>query len=279
MRAIISALFAAGFLATTAQAQTLDRIRETGELKIGYRADAAPLSFTDADGKPAGYAPLVCTHVAQAIANKLQSTDLLATFHPVDATNRFDKVASGEIDLLCGAATITLARRELVDFSTPVYIDGAAILLPAEAETSMEALAGAKLGVRKGTTTEAAMQPSLDEAGITAEIIQYDDHKDGLQAMQAGEIDAYFADQSILFHLAFSGENPGKFQVTSEIMTIEKQGLALQRGDADFRLLVDRVISELYADGTMQDLFTRAMPGVTPGAAMKAMYLTAPILP
>lgn len=279
MRAFLLAALGAALFSSPSVAQTLDRVRETGELKIGFRTDAAPLSFADANGRPAGYAPLVCTHVAQAIANELKSEDLLATFHPVDATNRFDKVAAGEIDLLCGAATITLARREQVDFSIPIYIDGAAVLLPADASTEMSALDGAKLGVRKGTTTEAAMKPSLDAAGVTAEIVFFDDHGDGAAAVKNGEIAAYFADQSILFYLAFMKDGASGLQVTNEIMTVEKQGLALARGDTEFRLLVDRVISGLYADGTMEDLFGRAMPGVTPGAAMKAMYLTAPIMP
>jgi len=123
MRKFAFSLLATALLALPASAQTLERIKESGELKLGYRADAAPLSFTDEDGQPAGYSVLLCAGVAQAIANKLQMTDLLATFHAVDATDRFDKVASGEVDLLCGAATITLSRRELVDRDRREFIE------------------------------------------------------------------------------------------------------------------------------------------------------------
>lgn len=279
MRTIAYSLLATALLALPASAQTLERVKETGEIKMGYRTDAAPLSFTDENGQPAGYSPLVCAGVAQAIANKLEMSDLLATFHPVDATNRFEKVASGEIDLLCGAATITLGRRELVDFSVPTYVDGAAIMLPKDASEELSSLVGKKIGVRSGTTTLDALTNTLEDAKVTADVVKFDDHKAGLTALLNKEIDAYFGDQSILFYLAYSGEAATTLKVSNEILTIEKHGLALTRGDADFRLLVDSAISDMFANGKMADLFQRALPGAEPGVAIKAMHLMSPTIP
>jgi len=279
MRTIILSLLAATLLAVPASAQTLERIKQTGELRIGYRTDATPLSFTDERGLPAGYTPLLCTGVAQAIANRLNMSDLTATFHPVDTTDRFDKVASGEIDLLCGAATITLSRREKVDFSVPVYVDGTAVLLPKVASDDLKDLIGKRVGVRLGTTTEQALTNTMTDAGVEAEVSKFADHKAGLEAMRNNEIDAYFADQSILFYLAFSGETKDMFKVTSSILTIEKQGLAMARGDADFRLLVDSAISDMFEDGTMEDLFQRALPGANPGLGIQAMNIMSPTIP
>jgi len=144
-------------------------------------------------GQPAGYSVLLCAGVAQAIANKLQMTDLLATFHAVDATDRFDKVASGEVDLLCGAATITLSRRELVDFSVPTYVDGTAVMLPKDASDELGDLVGKKIGVRSGTTTLDALNNTIASLGVEAEVIRFADHRAGLAAMISGEIDAYFS--------------------------------------------------------------------------------------
>ncbi len=279
MRIFALSLLASLALAIPATAQTLERIKQTGELKLGFRADAAPLSFMDVDGAPAGYSPLVCAGVAQAIANKLEITDLAATFIPVDTTNRFDMVASGEIDLLCGAATITQSRRELVDFSVPVYVDGTAVLLPKDASDELKDLVGKRVGVRLGTTTLDALENTMQAAGVTAEVFKFDDHKAGLAAMQRNEIDAYFADQSILFYLAFSEEAKDLFKVSPSILTIEKQGLAMARGDSDFRLLVDSAISEMFEDGTMQDLFQRALPGANPGLGIQAMNIMSPTIP
>lgn len=278
MRSHLLSIIALLCLALPASAQTLQRIKETSKLNLGYRVDAAPLSFQKPDGNPAGYTPLICVHVGQAIANALKLDDLEATFVPVGTEDRFDKVASGEIDLLCGAATITLARRSIVDFSDPIYVDGTAILQHRGASGQFADMAGQKLGVRSGTTTLEALTTSMTEAGIDAEIVTFASHQAGIDAMEAKEIDAYFADQSLLASLLMHSLDPEAFQMSDEILTIEKQGLALARGDSDFRQIVDAAIAGLYANGTMREIFEQAMPGAQPGAALQAMYLLAPTL-
>ncbi len=276
---LVSLAASALLFASAASAQTLDRIKSSGELKIGFRSDAAPMSFVDDTGRPSGYTPLVCDRLAQAIADKLQMDDLKATFLVVEPTDRFDKVASGDIDLLCGAATITLSRREKVDFSIPIYVDGTAVLLPKDASSDFNQLAGKKIGVRSGTTTEEAVVNSFGAAGVETELLRFASHPDGINAMASGEIAAYFGDQSILmFNYAAAGLTQD-FKISPEIMTIEKHGIALAKNDADFRLLIDTVLSEMYANGTMEEIFRTILPGAEPGAALKALYIIAPTLP
>jgi ABC-type amino acid transport substrate-binding protein len=272
----IACVMLAAMLAAPVSAQTLERIKETGELKLGYRVDAAPLSFAEADGKPSGYSPLVCVSVAQHIANQFKLANLNVSFVPVDTTDRFDKVASGEIDLLCGASTITLERRKIVDFSVPTYVDGTAVMVAKGYEGGLASFAGKKVGVRSGTTTLDALTGSFADEGIDAEVISFDSHEAGLAAIEAAQITAYFADQSILVYMYINSKFQESLQLSDEILTIEKQGLALARGDADFRLAVDAALAQMYFDGTMEEIFKSALPGVTPGTAIRAMYLTSP---
>lgn len=262
-----------------AGAQTLDRIRESGEIKIGFRTDAAPLSYADEDGNAGGYSLLVCIAVADAVSDYLEIDELNASFHPVTTENRFDKIANGEIDILCGATTITLARRELVDFSIPIYVDGSVVLLPRNGSPSFKALAGKRIGVRAGTTTADALKNTLTSSGIEAEEVPFESHDEGVLALRDGKIDAYFGDQSILTYQLVSKELGSDLRLTQDLMTVEKQGLAMARGDSEFRLVVDNAISTLYRTGVMQTLYVKALPGMTPGAAMRALHLTAPILP
>lgn len=260
-------------------AQTIERIRESGELRLGFRTDAAPLSYLSDDNQPRGYTPLICAHVAELLARDLQLENLAANFVPVSTQDRFQKVADGEIDLHCGAATITIARRELVDFSIPVFVDGTSVILPVDAERDLNALAGESIGVRSGTTTQEILTNSLDAGGIEAEIVSFDSHDDGLAALETGEIHAYFGDQSILYGLFDKTDMSEKFALSENTLTVEKQGLALQRGDADFRLAVDRALSHLYANGTILETFENEFPGAQPGPALRSMLLIAPDLP
>ncbi|MBU2944976.1 amino acid ABC transporter substrate-binding protein [Shimia thalassica] len=276
MRSLLFSIAAIAMTALPASAQTLERVAETKQLNLGYRLDAAPLSYRMDDGQPAGYAPLVCVQVAQAIINHLKIPNLNAQFVPVDASDRFEKVASGEIDILCGAATITLGRRALVDFSIPIFVDGTSLVLQKDDPESLESFSGKKLGVRGNTTTEAALRNTLASIGIQAEVVVFDTHGAGMAAMESKEIDGYFADQSILAGLFFGSPKQADLKMSTEILTIEKQGLAIKRGDTEFRLVVDSALSELYANGEMLKIFQKAIPGVNPGLAMEAMYLIAP---
>lgn len=265
--------------ALPAAAQTLDRIKETGQLRLGFRTDAPPLSYVDTDGNPAGYSPILCGELAQAITNALGMENLSVQFVPVGADNRFDMVANGEIDLLCGAATITLRRMEIVDFSVPTYVDGTAVMQPIDASGDLKQLAGKTVGVRQATTTEEALNNTMKASGLDIKVNAYADHRDGLQAMVAGDIAAYFADQSILMFLHGANPDYARFRVSPEILTVEKQGLAMQRGDSDFRLLIDGLLSELFAAGRVQEIFRIALPGAEPGMALRAMYITSPTIP
>lgn len=278
MRFILPALVAAVLLPAALCAQTLDRIKETGTLNLGFRTDAAPLSFL-ADGTPQGYTPTVCFELASKIGAHLQLDDLEVVFKTVTSEDRFEQVASGEIDLLCGAATITLSRLETVDFSVPIYVDGATVAMKADGPETLQALSGQRIGVRSATTTLEALQNSLAGQNIAADVVEFEDHPAGMAALESGDIVAYFADQSILMRMVLAQENSGDFKVMQEILTIEKQGLALAKGDSDFRLVVDRGLSELFLDGTIREIFKTTIPGVQPGLALEAMFLLSPTVP
>ncbi len=272
-------LILTGLCATGGFAQTIDRIKGNNEIRFGFRTDAAPLSYINDQGRPFGLSPLICDQVAQHIAKRLELNDLNVQFIPVDSKDRFEKVASGEVDMLCGAATITLSRREIVDFSIPTYVDGTSLLLPIQAEGTMTALVGKKVGMRSNTTTEASVLNSFEAAGVDATMIRFASHPDGIKALRDGEIDAYFADQSILLVNYIAAGLEGKFKLAQEILTIEKQGLAITRGDDDFRLLVDSILSDMYARGVMEEIFHTALPGIEPSEALRALYVIAPTNP
>ena len=206
-------------------------------------------------------------------------TDIEVIFRSVDTEDRFERVASGEIDLLCGASTITLSRQEIVDFSIPVYVDGATVALKADGPETLAGLAGMKIGVRSGTTTLEALQNSLAAQNIEAEVIQFADHPSAMAALDGDAIQAYFADQSILMNLIMQKPDATDYKVLEEILTVEKHGLAMRRGDSDFRLAVDRGLSELFDSGAIRNTFEQTVPGATAGFALESMFLLSPTLP
>jgi polar amino acid transport system substrate-binding protein/glutamate/aspartate transport system substrate-binding protein len=259
--------------AFSATAGTLDRIRDKGVLKIGFREDAPPFSFKNSIGEPAGYSVSLCRAVASRIKQQLKREKLSVEYVPVTAENRFQAVKDGKVDLLCGATTVTLARRETVDFSLPTFIDGAGVLLREDGPENFGDLDGQKVGVRAGTTTEDALRATVEDMAIKVETVAVKDHKDGVARLLKGEIAAYFADRAILYFLLQGSGASDKLFLSDQQFTYEPYELALQKGDTDVRLAVDRALSRIYRSGEITTVFTAAFgPGAEPTEELSALY-------
>ena len=254
-------------------AQTLERVAETGELRVGYRETAVPFSHVDATtGVPSGYTVALCAAIAEDIAAAAGIEDLRVDYVATTATARFDDVAEGRIDLLCGAATQTLARREVVDFSIPTFVDGAGLAVPRDGARSMRDLDGETIAVTAGTTTEEALRRMLDETGLAAEVLAVADHDAGLDALEDGSAAAYFADRAILQFLT-AERGAADIGIVADQFTLETHALALPRGDSDFRLAVDRGLSRLYLTGAVDALFAEAFgPNAEMTELLRALY-------
>ena len=69
------------------------------------------------------------------------------------------------------------------------------------------ALAGKKVGVLAGTTTEQSLRATLDAANVKADVVPAKTHEEGIKMLDAGDVVAYFGDRAILGYLAaMSGE-------------------------------------------------------------------------
>jgi ABC-type amino acid transport substrate-binding protein len=255
-----------------AGAATLDRVRAAGVFKIGYRTDAPPFSYDSAIGEPAGYIVDLCREVAAAAKQELGLKDLKVEYVTVTAEDRFDAVKSGRVDLLCEATSVTLARRQLVDFSLMTFIDGASVMVRSDGPQSFKALAGHKIGVHAGTTTEDELRRTLVDLKVDAQVVPVADHADGVKRLASGELAAYFADRAILTYLLLGEGMPKNLRISKEYFTREPYALALARGDDDFRLLVDRALARLYRGGAINAIFARSFGKAKASEILQALY-------
>lgn len=261
-------------LAPALQAQTLERIKESGTFKLGYRQDAAPFAYDNAVGEPAGYSVELCRAIAADTKEALGLDQIKIEYIPVGTEDRFQAVQDGRIDILCGATTVTLSRRELVDFSLFTFVDGAGVMVLGDGPEGMQGLAGQKIGVRGATTTEEALRNTLGDLDMEAEVVPVASHDEGLEKLLAGEIAAYFGDQAILIFLATRSDAAEKLKLSDKQFTHEPYALALARGDDEFRLLVDRTLSHLYRSGRIDQIFTSTFgKNAKPSDALRAVFL------
>ena len=275
MRLLPALLIALASLGSgVANAATLDRIKETGTMTLGYRTDAMPFSYDNTIGEPAGYSVELCRVIAAEIKAELKLDKLDVRYVPVPAEGKFDELQAGKVDLICGASTMTLSRREQVDFSLPTFVTGATLLYRKDGPKSFEELKGQKVGVRAGTTTETALRAVLDAHQFDAQLVPVPSHEEGLKQLAAGNLAAYFGDGAILLYQWRSSPDREKLMISTRFFSNELYGLPLPKGDAAFHLAVDRALAGLYGSGRILDLFHATFGNeVDPSDLVKALYM------
>jgi polar amino acid transport system substrate-binding protein/glutamate/aspartate transport system substrate-binding protein len=260
-------------LPAVAAADTLGGIKERGTIRLGVRADAIPFSFTDTLGERGGYTVQLCRAVSADLKKELGLAELKVEYVEVTTEDRFAALNDGRIDILCGATSVTLSRLDEVDFSSATFVTGMGVLYRNDGPTSFAELAGKKIGVRGGTTTEETLKRELDQAGLTVEIVSIDDHEAALEELAEGKIDAYFADRAILIYLLQASGKSDVLTVGERLYTIESYALALPLDDRDFRIAVDRALSRIYRSPMLDQIYTASFGDQQPGDILRALYV------
>jgi glutamate/aspartate transport system substrate-binding protein len=278
MTQCLRVLFVLGYLTSSAFGQpvhsTLEKIKATNSITMGYREASLPFSYVGDEKKPVGYAIDLCARVALGIQQQLALNDLQVKWMPVTPENRMAMVANGTIDLECGSTTNTLSRQEQVDFSQMIFVDGGSLLVSIASNIkSLSDIAGKRVAVIPGTTTENVLAEALEKANIEVDLVRVREHSDGIAALENGSADAYASDRVILIGLALASKDPTKLALAEQYLSYEPYGLMLRRGDADFRLAVNRVLSRLYRSGQIYPIYERWFGAVDRASSLlQTMY-------
>jgi len=254
--------------AATPPASTLDRVRKTGSLRLGYAVDARPFSYRDQGGQVTGYSVDLCNAVAEAVKSEVPGVKV--EWVPVD---RFQALPQGQVDVLCGAV-VTLARRKEVAFSTPIFPGGVGVLVRSDAPARLrETLSGhaqtfrpnwrasanqvlreQTFAVVTGTTAEEWLNKRRTELKVDSKIAPVAGFEAGVQAVLGRKANGFFAERAILLDAA---KREHGLTVIDRLFTYEPLALAMARGDEDFRLLVDRALSQTYASAGFGTLYAK----------------------
>lgn len=264
-------------LAESAAAQTIERLRESKVLRLGYNPDAPPFSYvapgSAAGAAPQGYSVDLCRAVTTKLKEQLKLPDLRVEYVRVDTADRFEALTGNKADLLCESSTATLSRRALVDFSIPIFIDGASFAIRPDGPRDVKLLAGKKAGVLPGTTTEQDLRRALTGTAIKAEIVLVKTNQEGLDLLQKGDIAAYFGDRSTVSFLLRKEKRFADLLMADTYLSVEPIALGLQRGDRDFRLAVDTALSHIYRRGEIVQVFRTAFgASANPSPLLAALY-------
>ena len=216
----------------------------------------------------------VCLKVAEAIQKDLALDSLAVTWKKLTPDNRVTAVVDGTVDLECGSTTATLSRQQQVDFTITTFVDGGGLLATdASGVTGVRDLAGKRVAIVPGTTTDAALATALKQYLITPQMVPVKDHAEGLAALETGKADVYASDRVILIGLGRRSAKRSTLSLSPQLFSYEPYGLMLRRNDADFRLAVNRALSRLYRSDDIVRLYEKWFQDMgKPSPALILMY-------
>src|SRR5688572_6150462 len=243
-------------LAAPAEAQTLEKIRKSGAITMGYVDGSAPFSFLGDAQQPQGYSVDLCREIASGIRVQLGLASLETRWVALTLQNRLEAVRSGKVDIECSTTTWTLERQKDVDFSLITFVDGGSMLTRADAALGRLAdFEGKRIAVITGTTTEKVLKDTIQRRGIKADVVTVKTRDSGLQMLESGKVDGFASDRIVLIGQVLKGKTQGAFKLLEEDYSIEPYALALPKGDHDYRLAVNRVLARLYRTGDIAKIY------------------------
>jgi ABC-type amino acid transport substrate-binding protein len=95
-----------------------------------------------------------------------------------------------------------------------------------------------------------------------------------MQALNKGSIDAFASDQIVLVGQVIEATYPKQYSLANDIFSFEPYAFMVRRNDADFRLVANAAISQLYRSGQHIEIFNRWIGriGIRPSPILAAMY-------
>lgn len=237
---------------------TLKKVKESNTISLGVRETSLPFSYLDDQQNVIGYSMDLCARIVDAIKLELNLPNLQVKQTPVISQTRVPLVANGTIDLECGSTTNTLTRQKQVEFSHITFIGGTRLLVRANSGIrEVEDLKGKTVSVSQGTTNERTIKTLSDQKQLGIKILNVKDHGEGFLAVETGRVQANISDDIQLLALAKNAKKPKDYAVVGRHLSYEPFGLMFRRGDADFKLIVNKTLSQLFRSGEIEQIYDK----------------------
>ncbi len=240
---------------TTAITVPADQLIFKDKLVVCIDIPYPPQEMFDASGTPIGSD----VEIAQEIAKRLGLTPIIqnSVFSTIILA-----VTGGKCDIIVSAQNINPDRVKQVDM-IPYFQAGQSFVVakgnPKAIKTSDD-LCGKIAGVENGTTELDYLQGTGDykgqglSAACTAkgkaaiQIKTFEKDSDALLALQAGQVDAYFADSPVAGY--YTVQHPDQFELSGVTLAVAREGISVAKNHNKLTVAVQAALVSMANDGT-----------------------------
>jgi glutamate/aspartate transport system substrate-binding protein len=249
-------------LPAVTQAQTtdaaLERIKNSGEVVIGYRQSSVPFSYLDQSQKPVGYTIDLCRAVVDTLKEKLQLPGLNIKMVAVDLSTSIPLLQNGGIDMECGSMVHTLRRAAQVDFSLATAASADQLLVKSDSPINeIEDLANKAVAVPAGSTNAALVQSINSSQKLNMRVVMVKDQAEGFLSMSTGRVDAYVTDNVILFGLKQRASNPDAYRITGRRLSYLPYGIVVAPNNSGLLSVINETLALNNQSGRSEALYKK----------------------
>ena len=262
-----SVLSPAQAYAQSAPASLLRTVLDRKKLIVGTGSTNAPWHFEDEKGQLTGMDIVMGSILAKGLFDDATKVE----FVKQDPSARIPNITTGKVDIVVQFMTISPARAQLVAFTRPYYVEGAALLTsPKSKHKTYKQLVTAGKSV-KASVLQNVDADKLVHAGLPqAQVMQLDTQANVIQALDSGRVDAAVVDLSTVRWLV--KRNPTGYVDAGFSYYPMLYGAAVRQGDPDWLQWVNTCFSvamfghqtELY-DKAFEEFFGQKPPARKPG--------------
>jgi glutamate/aspartate transport system substrate-binding protein len=248
--------------AQTAVAQpltgTLKKIKDSGEITIGYRESSIPFSYLGGDTQPVGYSQELCGRIVDAVKKQLNLPTLKVNHQAVTSQNRIPLVVNGTVTLECGSTVNNAERQQQVGFSVTSFVVATRFIAKKSANyKTIDDLKGKTVACTTGTNTLKRVRELGAARGLNLNIIAGKDHADSMLLLTSGRADAFFEDDILLTGMVAASTDPQGYALSIEGYSVDPYAIMFAKDDPDLKKLVDNTLSGLYRSGEIKAIYDK----------------------
>lgn len=237
-----------------AQPDTLEKIKSSGALTIGTRTGSPPFAYINKNNEWVGFSidlvdVLIKPEIEKAVGKSIKIEKKEST-----PQTRIALLTSNSVDLIAETMTDTPQRREQVDFSLTFFYTGAQFLVKKGSPIhGVNDIGGKRIASQQGSTNAKIIREKYPQAQLR----EFPDQPAAFQALAQGQVDAYTNDGIQLAGLKAKAPNPSDWDVVGDFYSEEPYGMAMRKGDAKFKAVVDAGLRKGFESGKYFEVYDK----------------------
>lgn len=257
VKSLLSLVVLVGSMAAAvpaAMADTLDTIRNKGEIRVAIDLGAPPFGMIDEQMKPTGSDVEIATMLAADLGAKLNIVE-------VSGPNRVPFLLNDRADIVISSFSITEERKKVIDFTIPYSAMRLVLAAPVGSTfNSLDDLVGVRVAVVRGNLQDVILS---EKAPSGTEIVRYDDDAIAFTSVVSKQTAATATSYGGM--LAVNKRNPDAQLEARFDIALQPLGIGVRKGEDKLREWLDQWIATNVENGKLGEIYTRYMDGVLPG--------------